>query len=101
MESLDVTHGLYLDGYALNIKANPGQVSKATFVADKRGRFTFRCSETCGEFHPYMIGFLEVTPNRRFHVFVSAVCVAFAVMLGILLRGPRQEKGIGSNVGTD
>jgi plastocyanin len=47
MESLDVTHGLYLDGYGLNIKANPGQVTKATFVADKRGRFTFRCSETC------------------------------------------------------
>ncbi len=101
MESLDVTHGLYLDGYGLDIKARPGMVAKATFVADKRGRFTFRCSETCGEFHPYMIGFLEVTPNRRFHIFVSAVCVAFVVMLGILLRGPRQEKGIGSNVGTD
>lgn len=101
MESLDVTHGLYLDGYGLDIKANPGLVAKATFVADKRGRFTFRCSETCGEFHPYMIGFLEVTPNRRFHVFILAVCAAFVVMLGILLRGSRQEKRIRSNVRTD
>ena len=42
MESLDVTHGLYLDGYGINIKARPGLIGKATFVADKPGRVSFR-----------------------------------------------------------
>jgi heme/copper-type cytochrome/quinol oxidase subunit 2 len=101
MESLDVTHGLYLDGYGVNIKANPGVVAKATFVADKPGRFTFRCSETCGEFHPYMIGFLEVTPNRRFNLFLLAIGAAFVVILGVLLLRPQQEKGAAENAGTE
>ena len=102
MESLDVTHGFYLDGYGINIKARPGLIGKATFVADKAGRFTFRCSETCGEFHPYMIGFLKVTPNSRFHLFIAAVCVAFVIMLGIVLYGARQKKEVEKNAaGTD
>ncbi len=73
LESLDVTHGLYLDGYGINIKARPGMIGKATFRADKPGRFTFRCSETCGAFHPYMIGFLTVEPNTRYLVFLFCV----------------------------
>ncbi|MHC4070990.1 MAG: ethylbenzene dehydrogenase-related protein [Planctomycetota bacterium] len=101
MESLDVTHGLYLDGYGVNIKANPGVVAKATFVADKPGRFTFRCSETCGEFHPYMVGFLEVTPNRRFNLFLLAIGATFVVILGVLLLRPQQEKGAAKNAGTE
>jgi cytochrome c oxidase subunit 2 len=101
MESLDVTHGFYLDGYGVTMKARPGVVGKVTFVADKTGRFSFRCSETCGEFHPYMIGFLKVTPNSRFHLFVAAVCVVFVIALGILLRGARQKKGAEENAGTE
>lgn len=101
MESLDVTHGFYLDGYGVTMKARPGVVGKVTFVADKTGRFSFRCSETCGEFHPYMIGFLKVTPNSRFHLFVAAVCVVFVITLGILLRGARQKKGVEENAGTE
>jgi plastocyanin len=96
LESLDVTHGLYLDGYGIDIKARPGQAGKAMFTAERTGRFTFRCSETCGEFHPYMVGFLEVTPNRRFHVFVAAVAVAFVVVLGALGRAARGQKGDGT-----
>jgi DMSO reductase family type II enzyme heme b subunit len=101
MESLDVTHGLYLDGYGIDIKARPGLIGKATFVANKPGRFSFRCSETCGEFHPYMIGFLEVTPNSRFHLFVGVICVAFVIALGIVLRGTTQKKGVEENAGTE
>ncbi len=92
LESLDVTHGLYLDGYGVDIKARPGMVGKATFTADKPGRFTFRCSETCGEFHPYMVGFLEVTPNSRFALFAAATGVGFLVILAITLRGGRRER---------
>ena len=83
LESLDVTHGLYLDGYGIRLKARPGLVDKATFRADKTGRFSFRCAETCGEFHPYMIGYLSVTPNRRFHIFV-ALALATCVLLGVV-----------------
>ncbi|MCQ9208728.1 MAG: cupredoxin domain-containing protein [Omnitrophica bacterium] len=68
--SEDVTHGFYLDGYGLETKANPGQDSSISFVADKTGRFAFRCSVTCGEFHPYMIGYLVVGPNLRFRNYV-------------------------------
>jgi cytochrome c oxidase subunit 2 len=93
LESLDVTHGLYLDAYGIDIKARPGLIGKATFVADKPGRFTFRCSETCGEFHPYMIGFIEVTPNSRFHLFIIAIGLAFIVIMGVILfAGKKIEK---------
>ena len=78
-----------------------GLIGKATFVADKPGRFTFRCSETCGEFHPYMVGFMEVTPNSRFHLFVGIMCVAFVVVLGVLFKGTGENKGVEENVGTE
>ena len=93
LESLDVTHGLYLDGYDVQTKARPGMVGKVTFRADKPGRFSYRCSETCGEFHPYMIGYLSVTPNRPFQVFV-VVTAAAALVVGsaALLRKRRRNK---------
>ncbi len=95
MESLDVTHGLYIDGYEVDIKARPGMIGKATFLADKTGRFTFRCSETCGEFHPYMIGYLNVEPNRRYHFFIIAALGAGLIMAFVLLR--RKSNGVASN----
>ncbi|MHC4628301.1 MAG: ethylbenzene dehydrogenase-related protein [Planctomycetota bacterium] len=101
LESLDVTHGLFMDGYGVDIKARPGLIGKATFVADKPGRFTFRCSETCGEFHPYMVGFMEVTPNSRFGLFVGIMCVAFVAVLGIVFKRTAEEKGVQENVGTE
>ncbi len=94
MESLDVTHGLFLDGYEINIKARPGLIGKVTFVADKPGRFTFRCSETCGEFHPYMIGFLEVTPNARFKLFLWAIGITFVIIMGLALCRKKQGNGV-------
>ena len=90
MESLDVTHGLYIDGYGIDIKARPGVIGKATFRADKTGRFTFRCSETCGEFHPYMIGYLTVEPNRRYHLFVVA-CLGAGIVAAIVLFRTRRK----------
>jgi len=62
--STDVVHGLYLDGYDLQISADPGQTARLTFVADRLGSFRFRCSVTCGALHPFMIGKLRVGPNR-------------------------------------
>ena len=99
LESLDVTHGFFLDGYGVQLKARPGLVGKAIFVADKTERFTFRCSETCGEFHPYMIGFMQVTPNSRFGIFSIVIITAFGTIVGILYY--RDKKGVKGNVGTD
>lgn len=56
----DVVHGLYLDGYGLEMRAEPGQTERLTFVADRAGTFRFRCSVTCGGMHPFMIGKLRV-----------------------------------------
>jgi cytochrome c oxidase subunit 2 len=73
--SEDVTHGIYLDGYGLETRAHPGQDGSISFVADKTGRFAFRCSVTCGEFHPYMVGFLVVDPNSRLYGFAAGILV--------------------------
>lgn len=63
LTAADVVHGLYLDGYGLNLIADPGQTSRLTFTADRPGAFRFRCSVTCGPLHPFMIGKFNVGPN--------------------------------------
>ena len=60
----DVVHGLYIDGYDLNVTADPGQTATLSFVADRSGSFRFRCSVTCGALHPFMIGKLNVGIER-------------------------------------
>lgn len=59
----DVMHGFYLDGYELETKIKPGTGATLEFTADRPGRFMFRCSVTCGTFHPYMTGWFRVKPN--------------------------------------
>jgi heme/copper-type cytochrome/quinol oxidase subunit 2 len=61
--STDVVHGIYLDGYNLEVTADPGQAKKLIFTADKPGTFRFRCSVTCGPLHPFMAGKLQVGQN--------------------------------------
>jgi heme/copper-type cytochrome/quinol oxidase subunit 2 len=61
--SMDVVHGLYVDGYDVSAEADPGQTATLTFIADKPGSFRFRCNITCGAMHPFMIGKLIVGTN--------------------------------------
>ncbi len=82
LHSQDVTHGVYVDGYDINIKAEPGKPARATFVADREGKFRFRCSVTCGALHPFMIGELVVGPNLPFW---RAALALLIVALGSLL----------------
>ena len=63
LESLDAAHGLFIDGYDVNIQAEPGSSAVATFVADREGKFKIRCSISCGTLHPFMIGEMTVEPN--------------------------------------
>lgn len=61
--STDVVHGLYVDGYDLQVTADPGRTASLSFVATRAGMFRFRCSVTCGSMHPFMIGKLHVGRN--------------------------------------
>jgi heme/copper-type cytochrome/quinol oxidase subunit 2 len=62
--SRDYVHGLHLDGYGLELTADPGETARLTFTADRSGTFRFRCSVTCGALHPFMIGKLSVGPSN-------------------------------------
>jgi heme/copper-type cytochrome/quinol oxidase subunit 2 len=63
LTSSDARHGLHLDGYDIELQAEPGRSSELTFVADREGKFKFRCSVSCGALHPFMIGELRVEPQ--------------------------------------
>ena len=63
IKSADVTHGFFIDGYAVRGKVSPGKDLRLSFVANRTGRFAIRCSEVCGTFHPFMTGTLVVEPN--------------------------------------
>jgi cytochrome c oxidase subunit II len=76
LEAMDAAHGLSIDGYDVNIQAEPGQSAQATFVADKEGQFKFRCSVTCGPLHPFMIGELQVTPELPLARALAAMVIA-------------------------
>lgn len=81
----DVVHGLYLDGYGLELSADPGQTARLTFVADRPGTFRFRCSVSCGAMHPFMIGKLRVGHNSLLWAGVGLALVA--AVAGVGLRG--------------
>ncbi len=104
--SLDVTHGFQLDEYPLEFIIKPkglaylkynwqddegkiqtdwDKVSEIEFVADKPGKFTFRCSQTCGNLHPFMTGELIVRPNTLYYLFAS-LSVWLTISLLLLFR---------------
>lgn len=83
LTSLDVVHGLYLDRYGLQIEADPGQTQTLTFTADHAGTFRFRCSVTCGDLHPFMIGKLHVGTNLLFWRGVGLAVLASIALLFI------------------
>ena len=87
LSSGDVVHGWYLDGYDLDLTAEPGQTARLTFTADRLGAFRFRCSVTCGPLHPFMTGKLVVGPNWLF--WRAAGLSVLAALAGLMLVQPR------------
>lgn len=75
LDSVDVEHGFYLDGYGIDVIIPEKGFKSIEFVADKSGAFRFRCSSTCGPFHPFMIGKLSVGPNYFFWGSLAGVMV--------------------------
>lgn len=86
LESSDTVHGLFLDGYEINVTAEPGQSRQVTFVADREGKFKFRCSVACGALHPFMIGELRVEPNAPFLRAVLATIITAVGAIGLFWR---------------
>jgi heme/copper-type cytochrome/quinol oxidase subunit 2 len=94
--SKDVEHGFYLEGYDVDALADPGKdkiklrhpsqfgdynpADEIVIKADKRGKFRYRCSITCGYMHPFMMGVLLVEPNTLFGS-------ASGLMVGLLFGG--------------
>ena len=59
--SRDVSHGLALLDFGVNIVIKKGEETTVEFVADKSGEFTFYCSVPCGSGHGTMKGKLVVS----------------------------------------
>lgn len=89
LTSDDVVHGLYIDGYDLRVVADPGQTSSLTFVTGNQGTFRMRCSVTCGDLHPFMIGKLHVGPNL---LLWRGVGVAVLAVFGLIIIKPFSMK---------
>ncbi|SNQ62031.1 cupredoxin domain-containing protein [Candidatus Methanoperedens nitratireducens] len=87
--STDVHHGLYIDGYELETNARPGQDGSITFTANETGKFTMRCSVTCGAFHPYMTGYLRVKPDYRLF---GSIWLAIGILIGSIVLVSRRKK---------
>ena len=100
--SLDATHGFLLDGYPIefiirkggtylkytwedddgNLQADWDKVSEVEFVADKAGKFVYRCTQTCGNLHPFMTGELIVKPNWPYYLFISlSIWIGFSLLV--------------------
>ena len=92
LQAADVTHGFYLDGYGLETRFEPGISRQIEFVADRSGKFRYRCAVSCGSLHPFMIGELVVGPNLVFGRVVGLVLVALAGTLVCLRYFPLQVR---------
>ena len=87
LSSTDVTHGIAIDGYNLQVTAEPGQKQSLTFVADRQGTYRLRCSVTCGALHPFMIGKLHVGPNA---LLLKSIAIAALGLAAVFWSGIRQ-----------
>lgn len=82
LESSDVVHGLFVDGYEVSAVAEPGRPAELRFVADQPGAFRMRCSISCGNMHPFMIGKLVVGPNVTW---LRAVAATLITVIGAIV----------------
>jgi heme/copper-type cytochrome/quinol oxidase subunit 2 len=87
----DVVHGLYIDGYDLNVVADPGQTASLSFVADQAGTFRLRCSIPCGALHPFMIGKLHVGRNELLWRGLTLAMLACVACVWVPQLGARRQ----------
>ena len=78
--------------------SKPGEPHQITFRASKPGRYSFRCSLTCGEFHPYMIGYLVISPNTNLYAgwpLIGILGMTSLLLIFIRRKRPDEEKLFG------
>jgi heme/copper-type cytochrome/quinol oxidase subunit 2 len=68
------------------VTADPGQTARLSFVASQQGTFRFRCTTTCGNLHPFMVGKLEVGQNT---LLWRAMALSGLVLVGGLWMGKK------------
>jgi cytochrome c oxidase subunit 2 len=91
LQATDVVHGFYLDDYGVDVRVEPGISERVELVADRTGKYRYRCSVACGSLHPFMIGELIVNPNRPFARAAGLTIVVVAGTLFYLWRFPPEE----------
>jgi heme/copper-type cytochrome/quinol oxidase subunit 2 len=91
VQATDVVHGLHLDGYDLDVRVAPGTSRHVEFVADRAGKFRYRCSVSCGNLHPFMIGELIVAPNDLFWRAIGLMLITAGTTLVWLRLRPAPE----------
>ena len=64
--SVDVIHGLHVEGTRLNMMLIPGQISRITYTFAEPGEHLIICHEYCGLGHHTMAGKLIVQPASNF-----------------------------------
>jgi len=52
--SADVTHGMAIPEFKVNLSIAPGKTKEVEFIADKEGKFSAFCSVYCGQGHSRM-----------------------------------------------
>ncbi len=60
VSSRDVSHGVYIKEYGINLEVKKGESKRTEFLANKVGKFTILCSVYCGPGHSRMQGTLIV-----------------------------------------
>lgn len=88
VRAADVVHGLAVDGHGVEVRVEPGISQHVEFVADRTGKFGYRCSVTCGPLHPFMAGELIVGPNLPLVRAAALLGVVLAATLAVLRRFP-------------
>jgi nitrous-oxide reductase len=58
----DVSHGLGIDAYDVNVQIDPGETKTVEFTADKAGVYAMYCTNFCSALHQEMQGYLLVKP---------------------------------------
>jgi len=117
--SKDVTHGFLLDGYPVEFTIKQGgiayqkyeweddegkiqtdwdKVNEIEFIADKEGKFIFRCTQVCGNLHPFMTGELIVAPNTLYYTMVSLSVWIFISLFLWFGTGPGSSKKESKNL---
>ena len=92
LQAGDVVHGFSLDGYGINVRVEPGRSQTVEFVAERAGKFRYRCSVSCGSLHPFMTGELVVGPNLPFLRAVGLLAVTATGTLVFLSSPFAKEK---------